>query len=148
MSLMKAKEGPERAHMAVLLGPVLGVAAGQGVRHGVEAPGAVFDGEVEAEQLADPLVLRNGRQALVQEELEAVMVSANKEVAAPQIRAPVAHSLHQTDELLLISRELEMARGERPAEECERASTLVENGAKPHAGCVAVHHESLSKSGI
>ena len=120
---------------------MLGIAVGQGIRHGVEAPGAVFDGEVKAEQLADPLVLRNGRQALVQEELQVVMVSANKEVAPPQIWALVAHSLHQPDELPLVSHELEMARGERPAEERERSHTLVENGAKPHVGHVAVHHE-------
>jgi hypothetical protein len=37
----------------------------------------VLDGEVKAEELADPLVLRDGGEALVQQELEAVVVRAH-----------------------------------------------------------------------
>jgi hypothetical protein len=37
----------------------------------------------------------------------------------------VAHRLHQADELLLVSRELKMARGEGPAEEGERSVALM-----------------------
>jgi hypothetical protein len=44
---------------------MLGVTAGEGVGHYVKPPGPILDGEVEPEQLADPLMLRHGRQALV-----------------------------------------------------------------------------------
>ena len=37
----------------------------------------VIDSEVEAEQLVDPVVLWNGREPLVEEVLEAEVVSAN-----------------------------------------------------------------------
>jgi len=38
---------------------------GEGVRGDVEAARAVLHSEVEAEQLADPLVLRNGGEPLI-----------------------------------------------------------------------------------
>jgi hypothetical protein len=56
---------------------------GQRVRHGVEASWLVLDSEVEPEQLTDPLVLWNRRQALVEKELQVVMVSANKKMSSP-----------------------------------------------------------------
>jgi hypothetical protein len=40
---------------------IVNVSAGQGVGDCVEAAGAVLDGEVEAEELADPLMLRHCR---------------------------------------------------------------------------------------
>jgi len=75
------------------------------------------------------------------------MVSANKKLTPPQIRTPVAHSLHQTDKLAFVRRQLEMTSGERPAEERERPGALVEDGAEPHTGGVAVHHEQLAEVG-
>jgi hypothetical protein len=44
------------------------VAAGQGIRHYVSHVGSKLDTEVKADELAGPLVLRDGRQALVEEE--------------------------------------------------------------------------------
>ena len=45
----------------------------------------------------------------------------------------MTHSLHQADKLLLVSRELVMARGKGPTEERKRPIALMEDGAKPHA---------------
>lgn len=62
-------------------------------------------------------MLRNSGQLLIQEELQAIVVGADKEVVAPKVRSPVPYSLHQTDELPLIHRQLVMASGEGSAEE-------------------------------
>jgi hypothetical protein len=98
--------------------------AGQGVHYDVEAPRTVHDVEVVAKELADPLVLRHGRQALVQQELQAIMVSTNIKMTPPQVRAPMAHCLHQPNQLALICRQLEVASGSY-AEESERLGALV-----------------------
>ena len=58
-------------------GVVVGVAARQGIGHGVKMAGEILDGEVEAEELADPLMLQHGGEALVQQKLEAVVVRAD-----------------------------------------------------------------------
>ena len=71
------------------------------------------------------------------------MIRADEKRSSPEVRAPVAHDLYQADELPLVGRELVMARGERPAEESERACALMKDGAEPHAGGVAVHREQL-----
>jgi len=55
----------------------LAVAAREGVGRGVEAPRTILHGEVEAEQLAEPLVLRDRGQPLVEEVLQAVVVGAD-----------------------------------------------------------------------
>ena len=57
--------------------------------------------------------------------------------------APMVHCRHQTDELPLVSHQLEVACSERPAEEGDGASRLVEDSTKPHTRGVAVHHEQL-----
>ena len=122
-----------------------GVAAGQGVGDGVEAAGAVLDGEVETEELVDPLMLRHGGEALVQQELQVVVVRAHTERPAPEVRPPVTHCLDKSDQLALISGELVVARGERATEEREGPLALVKNGTEPDAGGVAVHHEGLGE---
>jgi hypothetical protein len=48
------------------------------------------------------VVLRDGCQTLIQQELQAVMVRLIGEWLAPNIWAPMTHSLYQTDELALI----------------------------------------------
>ena len=40
----------------------------------------VLHGEVEAEKLADPLVLGNGGQALIQHKLQGIMICADDDV--------------------------------------------------------------------
>ncbi|KAJ1276155.1 hypothetical protein BS78_05G192500 [Paspalum vaginatum] len=86
-------------------------------------------------------MLRNRGQALIEEELQAIVVGADDEGAPPEIGAPVAHSLHQADQLALVRRQLEVAASKRPAEEGEGSRALVENGAEPHAGRIAVDDE-------
>ena len=66
-----------------LCATLLGVATGQSVGDHVETARPVFNLEVEAEELADPLVLGNSRHALVQQKLETVVISAYQKVAAP-----------------------------------------------------------------
>jgi hypothetical protein len=55
----------------------------------------------------------------------------------------VAHNLHQTDEVLLVSRQLQMSSGERAAEERDGSGALVEHNAEPDARRVAVDDEEL-----
>ena len=50
-------------------GNKVGVATGQCVGHCVKAARSILDGKVEAKELADPLMLRHGRQPLIQQEL-------------------------------------------------------------------------------
>ncbi|KAJ1255698.1 hypothetical protein BS78_K170100 [Paspalum vaginatum] len=82
---------------------------------------------------------------LIQEELQAVVVGPDDEGAPPQIGAPVTNRLHQPDQLTLVSRELEVAGSERPDEEREGPDALVEDGAKPYAGGIAVDDEGPGK---
>jgi len=44
----------------VAVAPLLYIPVRQSICHGVQTPRAVLHREVEAEELADPLVLRNG----------------------------------------------------------------------------------------
>jgi len=107
-------DGVERC---CVVGAGLAVAARKGVGRGVEAPRTILHGEVEAEQLAEPLVLRDLGQPLEEEVLQAVVVGADQEAAPPQVGPPVPHSLYQANKLPLVRRQLDMVGGERPAEE-------------------------------
>jgi hypothetical protein len=60
---------------------------------------------------------------LVQEVLEAAMIRANDEFPRPELRTPVADSVHQSNQLALICSELCMLRHHLLAEE--------RNGARP-----------------
>lgn len=111
---------------------MIGVAAAQRIRHGVEAALPVFDDEVKSKELVDPLLPWNGGKSLVKQELEAVVICADKKRPPPQIWPPVTHRLHQPDELPFVSSELVMACSERSTEESEGSCTM----------------NSLSKSGI
>jgi hypothetical protein len=59
------------------------VAAGQGVCHYVSHAGSKLDAEVEADELAGPLVLRDGRQALIEEEFLAEVIGLDEEWTPP-----------------------------------------------------------------
>jgi hypothetical protein len=104
------------------LGDLL-VAAGQCVSDNIERARLVLDNEVLAQQLASPLVLRDRRQALVQEEAEAPVVSADDESAPPQVRPPMAHGPHQIDQIALVGCELGVAWRNWPAEHRSRNRT-------------------------
>jgi hypothetical protein len=79
-----------------------GVAPGQRVGDGVHGTRLVFHRKVKAEELAHPMVLRDRREMLVEEELQAVVVGADEERAHPKVRPPVVHGVHQPNELPLI----------------------------------------------
>lgn len=62
---------------------LIGVAVREGVDHCVRRARLVLNGEVEAEQLAHPMMPRNGGEALVEEVLQAVVVHLDDEAAPP-----------------------------------------------------------------
>jgi hypothetical protein len=108
----------------------------------------ILDGEVEAEELADPLVLRDGGEVLVQQELEAVVVHTHMERPTPKVRSPVAHRLDQPDKLALVCHELVMASGEGAAEEGQRPSPWWRTAPKPMPEASQSTMNGMSKSGI
>jgi hypothetical protein len=59
------------------------VTPGQCVCNDVQAPRPKLDGEIVAEQLGDPLVLRQGGEALVEEELERIVIGAHDKATPP-----------------------------------------------------------------
>jgi len=59
------------------------------------------------------------------------VIGTNQEMAPSEVRPPVAHSLHQPNQLAFICSELQMTSGEWTAEVGEGSSALVEDGAKP-----------------
>lgn len=76
------------------------------------------------------MVLRDGGEALIEHELERVVVRAHDERPPPHVRAPVANSLHQADQLPLIGRHFKVTRGEGSAEEGDRSGALMKNCAE------------------
>src|SRR4051812_20940581 len=75
------------------------------------------------------------------------MVSADVEDPSPQVRPPMAHGLHQANELPLVCRQLKMARSKRPAEERQGPLALMKHGAEARARSVTVHHERAVEVG-
>lgn len=59
------------------------VAPRKSVSHRVKAARLVLDGELKPQKLANPMMLGYGHQALVEEELEAVVVCLDDEGASP-----------------------------------------------------------------
>jgi hypothetical protein len=57
-------------------GTLVGVAMREGVGHRICGTGLVLDSEVESEELAGPMVLRDRRETLVKKKFEAVVVCA------------------------------------------------------------------------
>jgi hypothetical protein len=53
----------------------------------------------------------------------------------------MAHRLHQADELVLVSCQLDVTGSERATEESDRADTLVENDAEPDTRRITVNDE-------
>jgi hypothetical protein len=64
----------------------------------------VLDDQIISKQLSNPLVLRYGRQTLVEDELEAAMISMNSERLPSQVRSPIAYNFDEPNELSLICR--------------------------------------------
>lgn len=57
-------------------------------------------------ELAQPSVLRDRREASVEEELQGKVVGADGERPCPDVGPPMSHGLDEADELALVSREL------------------------------------------
>ena len=68
----------------------------------------------------------NGSEALVQQKLQAVVVSFDNARTSPKIGPPVAHGVHQTNELPLISGERSMTRSDGFAEIGNGAATFMQ----------------------
>jgi hypothetical protein len=60
---MKSKRGAEITRTVPLLASC--VATGEGIHHHVEGVGFIFDGEVEAKKIVDPMMLRDRGEALI-----------------------------------------------------------------------------------
>jgi hypothetical protein len=86
MRVTKAADEVEVRRRNSQLGGLLNVTAREGVSHDVRGLGLVFDAEVEAQQLADPMVLRDRGKSLVEQVLEAVVVHLDGEAPPPQVR--------------------------------------------------------------
>ena len=76
-------------------------------------------------------MLRNCGQALIQQEFETVVVSPNRKVAPPQVRAPVTDGLHEADELPLVGHQLKVAGCKWLAEVGERSRALMKDSTEP-----------------
>jgi hypothetical protein len=125
-----------------------GVALGQRVGNGVRRARLVLDGEVEAQQLANPVVLRNGGQALVQQILQAVVIRLDCETAPLEVWPPVAHSLDQTNELTLVGCQGLMSRCHRTAEKAIGCPSWMRTTPNPWDDVSHSTTKGLSKAGI
>jgi hypothetical protein len=97
----------------------------QSISDCVQPAGVVFNPEIKTKQFANPLMLWDHGEALVQHELERIMVHSHDEGMSPQIQPPMAHGLDQADEFVLIGSNLHVPRREGPAEERQWPVALV-----------------------
>ena len=124
---------------------LFGVAAQESINHRVGEACLVLHGEVEAEELAHPMVLRNCGEALDDEVLEAVVVGFDEEATAPQVRSPMTHGVDEANKLSLVCRERAMARCHRAAEEGDRVAVLDEHRAKAMGRGITLDVELLGE---
>ena len=89
----------------------------QGVSRRVLPPRLVLHLKTIPKEFAYPGVLRYCREMLIQEVLETAMVRTFDELHRPQIRPPVAHGLHESNELTLICCQLGVLWRDGAAEE-------------------------------
>jgi hypothetical protein len=82
--------------------PFIIVVMGEGVGDDVRGARPVLHREIEAEELADPVVLRDHGEALIEEVLQAVVVGLDDEALSLEIQAPVPYCLDEADELALV----------------------------------------------
>jgi hypothetical protein len=98
---MKSNRGPETARSAPTAAS--SVSRRESVSHRVRRAGLVLHGEVEAQQFADQVMLRDRGEALVEEVLEAVVVRLDEEAAPLEVWSPVADGEDEADQLPLVS---------------------------------------------
>ena len=101
----------------------------------------IFHREVEPQQLAHPMVLWNGSEALVQQKLQAVVVSFDDEHTSPKIWPLVVHGVRQTNELPLISGERSMTWSNGFAEIGNGAATLMQDCPETRSRCITLHNK-------
>ena len=101
----------------------------------------VLHREVEAKQLPDPMVLQDRGEALVEGELEDVMIRPDGKTAAPEVWAPVAYGVYKADELALVGGEGTVSRRDGPTEEGNGVLVLEQHRAKPVRRGVAFNDE-------
>jgi hypothetical protein len=82
--------------------PFFIVAAGEGISDDIRGARPVLHREIEVKELANPVVLRNGGEALVEEVLQAVVVVLDDEAPPLEIQPPVSYRLDEADGLALI----------------------------------------------
>jgi hypothetical protein len=99
--------------------------------------------KVEPKELAAPLVLGNGGQALIQQKFQTIMVSFNYEGSPLKVWALVAHNVDEPDQFPLVRGQLGVAAGDWSAEVRHEARALVEHCAKAHSRRVALDGERL-----
>lgn len=92
-------------------------------------------------------MLWDDEEALVEQELEAVVVHSHSERASLEVGSPLSHGLHKADELAFISCQSSVLRCQRLAEERQRSFALVGNGADPRARSITFDNDALAKSG-
>jgi hypothetical protein len=91
------------------------------------------------------MVLGDGREPLVQQILEAIMIGLDEEAAPPQIQPPVPHSMDEPDELPLIGGECAMTGCNGSAEERDRVVVLNQHGPEPLRRGVTLDGELLGE---
>ena len=86
-------------------------------------------------------MLRNSREALVEEMLQAAVVGSDGERPRPEVRPLVTDGLDEADELPLVSGQLGLLWRHGAAEEGNGPWALVEDRSEPGSGGVAVDNE-------
>lgn len=88
---------------------------------------SVLHPEIEAQKFAYPIVLRDGRQPLVQEVLQTVVIRLYGERSSPQVRSSMSYCLDEADELPLICGESSVSRCYGTAEISHWPCSLMKN---------------------
>lgn len=89
------------------------------------------------------MVLGNRGEALVQDVLERLVVSADHKGASPKVWAPVAHRLREPDQLSLICCKAAVSGRQSTAEEGDGAVVQVQDRPYSGPGRVALDYEGL-----
>ena len=91
------------------------------------------------------MMLRDRREALIEQVLQAIVIGLDEEATTPEVRPPVADDLDKADELALIGSEGAVSWRYRPAEKCHRVALLDEDHAQAVRRSVAFDDERLGE---
>lgn len=73
----------------------IGITVGKRVGNRIELPQALFDEDIKPKQLADPMMLGDGCEELIQQKILTIMIHANEGRAPSKIGVPMPNSLDQ-----------------------------------------------------